>query len=555
MTIRISFFIICYLLFYSCSKRPSEINEPPLETPKPLNIASFSLNDLSNQANYYNVAVAPVVLINFDKPVDKTSLSAGVIFKTQSGVVVPYNITYVNDSSVSIKAASALEHLNKYVFTISSSVKSTEGTNLKTPKEITFITSIDSTDKFPRISYEALLDLIQKQTFEYFNDFAHPVSGMARERNSSGDVVTTGGTGFGVMSIIAAVNRNFISRSDGLGHVQKIVSFLTNKCTTYHGAFAHWVNGSTGATIPFSNDDNGADLVETSYLMQGLLCARQFFKNNEPGETALRQSINALWNGVEWNWFRKNNEDVLYWHWSPDKSWAMNVQVRGWNEALIVYALASSSNTDPISSSVYFNGWASNGGMRNGNSYYGIQLPLGPPLGGPLFFAHYSFLGINPNGLTDTYANYLTQNTAHSKINYAYCVDNPKGFYGYSDVCWGLTASDEKGGYSAHAPDNDNGTISPTAAVSSLPYTPVESMKAIKFFYYTLGDKLWKEYGFIDAFNLQQLWFADSFLAIDQGPMIVMIENYRSGLLWNLFMSCAEIKNGMKALGFQSPNL
>ncbi len=221
MTIRISFFIICYLLFYSCSKRPSEINEPPLETPKPLNIASFSLNDLSNQANYYNVAVAPVVLINFDKPVDKTSLSAGVIFKTQSGVVVPYNITYVNDSSVSIKAASALEHLNKYVFTISSSVKSTEGTNLKTPKEITFITSIDSTDKFPRISDEALLDLIQKQTFEYFNDFAHPVSGMARERNSSGDVVTTGGTGFGVMSIIAAVNRNFISRSDGLGHVQK----------------------------------------------------------------------------------------------------------------------------------------------------------------------------------------------------------------------------------------------------------------------------------------------------------------------------------------------
>ncbi|MBA2562219.1 MAG: beta-glucosidase, partial [Chitinophagaceae bacterium] len=230
-------------------------------------------------------------------------------------------------------------------------------------------------------------------------------------------------------------------------------------------------------------------------------------------------------------------------------------QVKGRNEALIVYASAASSNTDSIPNIVYHNGWASNGGMRNGNSYYGIQLPLGPALGGPLFFAHYSFLGINPNSLTDVYANYFTQNTAHTQINYNYCIANPKGFNGYSNLVWGLTASDEQNGYSAHAPDNDNGTISPTAAISSLPYTPVESMNALKFFYYTLGDKLWKEYGFIDAFNLTNVWFADSFLAIDQGPQIVMIENYRSDLLWNLFMSCPEVKRGMKQLGFQSPNL
>jgi hypothetical protein len=234
----------------------------------------------------------------------------------------------------------------------------------------------------------------------------------------------------------------------------------------------------------------------------------------------------------------------------------MNFQVKGWNEALIVYVLAASSNTDSITSIVYHNGWANNGGIRNGNSYYGIQLPLGPASGGPLFFAHYSFLGIDPAGLTDLYANYFTQNTAHTQINYNYCKANPKNYYGYSALCWGLTASDDNiNGYSAHAPDNDDGVITPAAAVSSLPYTPVESMNALKFFYYTLGDKIWKEYGFTDAFNLNDVWFADSFLAIDQGPEIVMIENYRGGLLWNLFMSCPEIKRGMKQLGFQSPNL
>jgi hypothetical protein len=289
--------------------------------------------------------------------------------------------------------------------------------------------------------------------------------------------------------------------------------------------------------------------------MQGLLCARQYFNAVSTGETNLRSDINSLWDAIEWNWFRQNEQNVLYWHWSPNYQWVINQQITGWNEALIVYILAASSNTNAISKIVYDNGWAQNGAMQNGNSFYGIELPLGRTLGGPLFFTHYSFLGINPNQLSDAYANYWIQDTAHTKINYQYCVANTNHFYGYSDLCWGLTASDEENGYSAHSPTNDNGTISPTAAISSLPYTPTESMDALNFFYYTLGDKLWKEYGFIDAFNLQNVWFADSFLAIDQGPQIIMIENYRTGLLWNLFMSCPEIKTGMHNLGFNSPHL
>jgi hypothetical protein len=433
--------------------------------------------------------------------------------------------------------------------------KSASGNYLTNRSDLIFVTQIDSTDKFPRISDSALLTLVQQQTFKYFWDFGHPVSGMARERNSSGDICTTGGTGFGIMSILVGINRNFISRSDGLIRIQKIVSFYKNKCTAYHGAFAHWINGSTGATVPFSEKDDGADLVETSFLMQGLLCARQYFDLSNADEKKLRDDINELWDGVEWNWFRQNDQNVLYWHWSPDNGWAINMQITGWNEALIVYVLAASSNTDSIPRIVYDNGWAKNGAIKNGKQFFGITLPLGPDYGGPLFFSHYSFLGINPHNLSDTYANYWTQDTAQSKINYLYCVNNPKKYNGYSSLCWGLTASDEENGYSAHSPTNDNGVISPTAAVSSLPYTPSESMNVLRFFYYKLGDKIWGDYGFRDAFNLTNIWFADSYLAIDQGPQIVMIENYRTGLLWNLFMSCPEVKRGLKNLGFQSPAL
>jgi hypothetical protein len=188
--------------------------------------------------------------------------------------------------------------------------------------------------------------------------------------------------------------------------------------------------------------------------------------------------------------------------------------------------------------------------MKNGKTFYDIMLPLGYDYGGPLFFAHYSFLGLDPRNLSDSYANYWTQNTAHSLINYKYCVANPKKYRGYSAKCWGLTASDIQNSYSASSPTNDLGVIAPTAALSSIPYTPEQSMEALKFFYYVLGDKLWGTYGFYDSFNLTSRWFADSYIAIDQGPIVCMIENYRSGLLWNLFMSNTDIKSGLDKLGF-----
>ena len=547
-------FLLLIPIWIACSKQTSH---------KPAPAGSFVVGSIkiNNQPpdrgnSFFQVSVSPSIQITFSAPVDVASVANAITLKTSSGNSVPFSMTYSNKDSVLLIKPSSLQFLSKYTISLESGLQSNQKAALSGNNAFTFITTIDSADKFPRVSDSALLDIVEKQTFTYFWDFGHPVSGMARERNSSGDVVTTGGTGFGVMSIIAAVNRNFISRADGLARINTIVSFLKDKCNRYHGAFAHWINGATGATIPFSQKDDGADLVETSLLMQGLLCARQYFNSSEANEVFLRNNINELWNGIEWNWFRNGGQNVLYWHWSPNYSFGLNLQIKGWNEALIVYVLAASSNTDAIPKIVYDNGWASNGNMKNGAVNYGIQLPLGPSLGGPLFFSQYSFLGINPHDLTDVYANYFTQNTAHSLINFNYCVANPGRYNGYSSNIWGLTASDDnRSGYSAHSPTNDDGVISPTAAISSLPYTPAQSMNALRYFYYTLGDKLFKQYGFIDAFNLSDYWFADSFLAIDQGPQMVMIENYRSGLLWNLFMSNPEIKKGLRNLGFQSPHL
>ncbi|WP_229379967.1 glucoamylase family protein [Fibrella forsythiae] len=513
----------------------------------------------SANQTFRGVRATPIITLSFSAPVQKDALGTSVrLTQTSTAQTVPLSYTLsVGDTLLTITPQQPLKAFTAYTVEVLPTLLSQRQTALNSTISVNLTTALDSTDKFARISDDALLDLVQKQTFKYFWDFGHPTSGMARERNSSGDVVTSGGTGFGVMAIVTAVNRNFITRQDGLARLQKITNFLANNAKRYHGAFPHWLNGATGATIPFSQKDDGADLVETSYLMQGLLTARQYFNSStNADEIALRKSINALWDGVEWNWFTKSGAETnLYWHWSPNYNWDMNLPVRGWNEALITYVLAASSNTTPISKTVYDASWAQNGRMANGNSYYGIKLPLGPAYGGPLFFSQYSFLGINPHDLKDTYADYWQQNTAHSQINYTYCKTNPKGYAGYSADCWGLTASDQQNGYSAHEPNNDNGTISPTAALSSMPYTPTESMRAMRFFYYKLGDKIWKEQGFVDAFNLTNIWFADSFLAIDQGPIIVMIENQRSGLLWNLFMSCPEVKKGMKGLGFTSPNL
>lgn len=404
------------------------------------------------------------------------------------------------------------------------------------------------------LSDNALLDAVQRRTLRYFWDFGHPTSGLARERSNPvpgydfRDTVTTGGTGFGIMAMLAGASRGFLDVAEVHARITKIVEFLS-LAEAHHGVFPHFLHGTTGKTIPFSEKDDGGDLVETSFLVMGLLCARQFFSGSAPEETSLRGSIDKLWHAVEWDWHTKG-QDVLYWHWSPRHGFAMNHAITGWNECLITYVLAAASPTHPIAPEVYHRGWTDSPVFRNGRHYYDIELPLGPPYGGPLFFAHYSFLGLDPRGLRDRYADYFAQNRAHALINRAHCIANPRGFAGYDADCWGLTACDGDAGYDAFSPTNDRGVIAPTAAIASMPYTPNESMAALRCFHDRLGADLWREHGFADSFNRSQDWVAPGHLAIDQGPIVVMIENYRSSLLWTLFMDCDEVRRGLARLGF-----
>lgn len=489
--------------------------------------------------------------IRFSTALDEGSVQKAI---SVSGAATATDLRFTlgeDNRLLTITTEAPLKDFTKFELHISDGLKGVGGERFSGWSRV-FYTGADSEPKFPLISDDELLTLVQRQTFGYFWDFAHPASGMARERNTSGDLVTSGGSGFGIMALIVGIERNFISRNQGVERMEKIVGFLEST-DRFHGAWSHWINGNTGAAMPFSANDNGGDLVETSLLMQGLLTFRQYLKTSVAEERALIDRINRLWETVEWDWYTRGGQNVLYWHWSPDKEWTMNLPIAGWNESLITYVLAAASPTYAVSKNVYTNGWARNGSMQNGSSYEGITLPLGPAYGGSLFFSQYSFLGIDPRGLSDQYANYWTQNVNHTLINQQYCIRNPLNFAGYGEACWGLTASDNHQGYSAHSPTNDLGVITPTAALSAFPYTPEESMEALKFFYYKIGDRLWGTYGFHDAFNITEGWVASSYLAIDQGPIITMIENYRTGLLWDLFMSAPEIKAGLDKLGFSSP--
>jgi hypothetical protein len=415
--------------------------------------------------------------------------------------------------------------------------------------------------------YDSLFTQVQRSTFQYFWDGAEPTSGLARERfhvdgeypQNDKNVVTSGGGGFGVMAILVGMERGFITRQQGVERFEKIISFL-EKADRFHGAWPHWWYGETGKVKPFSKKDDGGDLVETSFMIQGLLCVRQYFKEGNAQEKALADRIDKLWKEVDWNWYR-NGKNVLYWHWSPEYAWEMNFPVTGYNECLIMYVLAADSPTHGVPAEVYHEGWARNGEIKDTVTQYGYTLTLShnyaKEYGGPLFWAHYSYLGLDPRGLKDQYADYWENNKAHTLINRAWCVENPNGYKGYGPQSWGLTASYSVNGYAAHAPgkDKDLGVISPTAALSSMPYTPEYSMQAMKYWHDSLGNKVFGPYGFYDAFSETENWFPKRYLAIDQGPIVVMMENYRSGLLWNLFMSCPEVQTGLKKLGFQSPHI
>ena len=420
-------------------------------------------------------------------------------------------------------------------------------------------------------SDEELLTMLQEACFRYYWEGAHPNAGMTLE-NIPGDdrIVATGASGFGIMAMIVGVDRGFITRDQGLERLTKIVTFL-EKAPRYHGVWSHFMDGDTGQSLPvFGMFDNAGDLVETAFLMQGLLVARQYFNGTSEPERELHSRISRLWETVEWDWYRRSPQsDALFWHWSPEWSWHINHRLTGFNEAMIVYILAIASPTHAVPPELYYSGWANQGeaGAKyrrgwsgtqagehytNGNTYYGIKLPVGVGTGGPLFFIHYSYMGFDPRGIHDRFTDYFQNNRDIAHINLAYCIQNPGHYVGYGANFWGLTASDGPDGYLPHEPRRqvDDGTMTFTGAFSSFPYTPEPSMTMLKHVYRDLGASVWAPYGPRDAVNLSQDWVSPIFMGLNQAPITVMIENYRTGLVWKLFMSNPEIKPMLQKIGF-----
>ena len=386
---------------------------------------------------------------------------------------------------------------------------------------------------------DALMDTVQHRTFLYFWEGAEPNSGLAPERyhvdgvypQNDANVVTSGGSGFGIMAILAGIDRGYVTREEGLARMERIVSFL-EKADRFHGAYPHWWYGDTGKVKPFGQKDNGGDLVETAFLMQGLLAVHQYYANGNDKEKAIAQRIDRLWREVDWDWYRKGGQNVLYWHWSPTYGWEMDFPIHGYNECMIMYILAAASPTHGVPAAVYHEGWAQNGAIVSPHKVEGIELHLRYQGGeaGPCYFNEMRNLTL---------------------VNREYCIRNPKHYKGYGPDCWGLTASYSVDGYAAHGPleRDDRGVISPTAALSSIVYTPDQSLQVMHHLY-EMGDKVFGPYGFYDAFSETADWYPKRYLAIDQGPIAVMIENYRTGLLWKLFMSHPDVQNGLKKLGF-----
>jgi hypothetical protein len=418
-------------------------------------------------------------------------------------------------------------------------------------------------------SDDELLDMVQEGCFRYYWEAAHPNAGMAIEiLPGDANLVAVGASGFGIMALIVGTERHFVTREQSVERLLQITHFL-GKADRFHGAWPHFLNGYTGKTANyFGKYDDGGDLVETAFLCQGLLAARQYFNRDTAAEREIRQNITDLWRGVEWDWYRKNPpSEFLYWHWSPDYGWHISHPLIGWNETMMAYLLAIASPTHPVPASLYYSGWASQSDLAvqyrrnwssttqgnhytNGSSYFGIKLDVGEGNGADLFFTQFSFMGFDPRGKRDQYADYFLNNRNIALINHAYCVENPNKFAGYSADCWGLSAGMNSGG-GRPLPRDDNGTICCSAALGSFPYTPKESMAALKHFYRNLGSKIWGIYGFHDGFNETQNWFDPMWMGLNQAVIVVMIENHRSGVIWKNFMKNPEIQPALDAIGFR----
>ncbi len=403
---------------------------------------------------------------------------------------------------------------------------------------------------------EAFLTGVQAAGIRYFTDYAHPVSGLGREWGRVNPphhvrrVCALGASGMGLMNMVVGLERGLLPAAETRQLLLRILRFVQEKAERYDGALPHWLDGTTGKTIPFARI-GGADIVETAFFMQGLLVVREYFAGTDAVDTEIRTRADAVWRDVRWDRF-VDKKNRLYWHW-PIEGRKRPLLITGSNEGHIAYLLAVASPTHPAPDAVYHDGWVGTHRVLN-KDYYGVRLEVGRPHGFPLFWTHYSYMGLDPRGLRDKHVrDYFDHHRNAALVHWHHAKENPGGFEGYGPLRWGLTSSSGPDGYGGWSPvHKDNGTIAPTAALSSMPYLPEQSLAMLEDLYAERGADLWGEFGFYDAFNDSRNWTAKGFwIGIDVGPIAPMIENHRTGLCWKLFMQAPEIKAAVARLGIQ----
>jgi hypothetical protein len=405
----------------------------------------------------------------------------------------------------------------------------------------------------PAVS-DALLDEVQRAGVQFFLEEPNPVSGLSREySNQRPELCATGATGMGFFNLVVGAERGFIARDQAARRMQKCLHFLAERVDRFHGVFPHWFDGQTGKVIPFSKFDDGSDLVETAYLAEGLLEAREYYTASNDVETDVRNLADRLWREIDWSWHVHDDGQSAYllWHWSPNYQFEKNHHITGFNECQIAYILALASPTHPIPQKCYWTGWA-------GPDYsmprddFGIHVQIGRSMRMPMFFCHYSYLGLDPHALPFGGQTYFDQFRELCKVQVAYAKTQSNIYKGYGPL-WGLTACKGPDGYKAFAPGRDNGTIAPTAALSSMPYDPQDSLSCLEELELHYREKLWGRFGFADSFNLSRDWVSTDYLGIDVGPIAPMIENYRTGLCWKTFMKAPEIAVALRRIADSQP--
>lgn len=401
-------------------------------------------------------------------------------------------------------------------------------------------------------SDDEFLDYVQQTSFDYFWYLANPTNGMVADRSTPTSPCSIAAVGFGLTCIGIGIDHGWISRTQGVARVLTTLNtFLngpqgTNASGTigYKGWFYHFLDMNTALRSPASELSS----IDTALLLAGILHAKQYFDGTNTDEISIRTKADAIFNRVDWNWMAQGT-NVISMGWFPSGSFIANNWI-GYNEGMILYILGLGAATNPLPASAWSRwtsgyAWATN---------YGQAFVTFPPL-----FGHqYSHCWIDFRHNADAYMNsknstYFQNSRRATLAQRSYCIANPLNRVGYSSNVWGLTACDGPSGYGTHgAPpaENDDGTIAPTAAGGSMAFAPEYALPALRHFYTQFRFRIWTAYGFRDAFNLGAQWYASDTLGIDQGPIVVMIENYRTQRVWRRFMQNEEVQRGLQRAGF-----